>query len=306
VKARIKTVLFAAGTAAVLVTVASAGGSAFAGGANGLNIRNGVVHACYETRGDASTRGDLKLYSTNKGCKPIAWSIKGPKGDTGPASPGANGPSGPAGAKGDTGAAGANGAAGPQGQKGDKGDKGDNGNPGEPGTNPVGQWGGFDIQGREDTGCITAESQEVWAHDNETRFFAVVPAQDGSGYFVTRYDLKGTYTTVIGAHDPGASGCDSAAFTAEQSGPFNGVWTMKVSIDGAHPVDYNPDAPPPEGSSWDDFLNAVFGVDSNDSHVTTTSYEFDYYNTCGDHWRDSYYNGTFFSSGGISVCPRTD
>ena len=56
-------------------------------------------------------------------------------------------------------------------------------------------------------------------------------------------------------------------------------------------------------SSWDDYLTAVFGVDSNSSHVTTTSYEFDYYNSCHD--RDSYYNGAFYSSGGIPNCPHT-
>jgi hypothetical protein len=49
----------------------------------------------------------------------------------------------------------------------------------------------------------------------------------------------------------------------------------------------------------------VFGVDSNRSHVTTTSYESDYYNSCHDHWRDSYYNGAFYSSGGIPNCPHT-
>jgi hypothetical protein len=33
------------------------------------------------------------------------------------------------------------------------------------------------------------------------------------------------------------------------------------------------------------------------------SYEFDYYSGCNsDHWRDSYYGGTFYASGGIGVC----
>ena len=310
-KARVKTLLFAAGVAAVLVTVASAGGSASAGGVHGLNIRNGVIHGCYETKGDAQTRGDLKLYSTSKGCKPLSWSIKGPKGDTGPSSPGANGQTaGPAGAKGDTGAAGATGAAGPQGPKGaqgDKGDKGDKGDPGTPGANPVGQWGGFTITNREDSGCNSG--QEIWAHDNETRFFVVAPAQDGTGYFVTRYDLNGTYTTIPGAHDPGSgSSCDSQPFASEQTGPFNGVWTVKVTNIGASPMDYNPDATP-EGPTWGDFLLAVFNVSADPSQgdtaqVKTTSYEFDYYNSCHDHWRDSEYNGAFFSSGGIGICPR--
>ena len=83
------------------------------------------------------------------------------------------------------GAAGAAGATGPQGSKGD---------PGTPGTWPVAQWGPYQISGREDGGCNSG--QEVWAHDNETRYFVVTPAQDGTGYFVTRYDLNGTYTTI--------------------------------------------------------------------------------------------------------------
>jgi hypothetical protein len=119
---------------------------------------------------------------------------------------------------------------------------------------------------------------------------------------VTRYDLKGSYTTIPGMHDPGVAGCAGAAFTSAQTGAFNGVWTMKVNIDAATPVDYNPDATP-SGSSWDEFLTSVFDVDSNDSHVSTVSYEFDYDNSCGNHWRDSYYNGAFYSSGGILNCP---
>ncbi len=130
----VKTLLFAVGVAAVLVTVAGAGGSASAVGVHGLKIRNGVIHGCYETKGDATTRGDLKLFSTNKSCKPISWNLKGPKGATGPSGPGANGPSGPAGPAGANGAAGAAGAAGAKGNKGGQGDKGDKGDKGDPGA----------------------------------------------------------------------------------------------------------------------------------------------------------------------------
>lgn len=219
---------------------------------------------------------------------------------------GQQGPAGPQGAKGDTGAAGSAGGQGPKGDKGDdgaqgvagpQGAQGPKGDKGDPGTS-LGVWGGFTITGRDDTGCATTSSQEVWAHDNETRSYAVTAAPDGSGYLVTRYDLNGSYTTIPGAHDPG---CAGTAFTSAQTGTFNGVWTMKVTIDGTGPVDYNPEAQP-SGPSWDQFLTAVFGVDSNDSHVSTVSYEFDYKNTCHDHWRDSYYGGSFYSSGGISNC----
>jgi hypothetical protein len=40
------------------------------------------------------------------------------------------------------------------------------------------------------------------------------------------------------------------------------------------------------------------------SPAPTTSYEFDYYNACGDHWRDSFYNGSFGGGGFIKDCPR--
>ena len=79
-----------------------------------------------------------------------------------------------------------------------------------------GDFGGYAITNRDDSGCLTATSQEIWAHDNETRYFRVTPAQDGSGYFVTRYDVKGTYTTVPGTHDPGVAGCTGQQFTSAQ------------------------------------------------------------------------------------------
>jgi hypothetical protein len=174
--------------------------------------------------------------------------------------------------------------------------------PRDPGPPPVSEWGPFDLTGQDDHGCITATSQEVWAHDDETRFYEVTASQGGDGYYVTRYDVSGTYTTVVGAHDPGVAGCTGAQFTSAQSGPFNGVWTKKVTINAATPVDYNPDADPTD-ASWDGFLAAVFGVNSSDSHVSDVSYEFDYYNSCGNHWRDSFYGGAFLATGGIGICP---
>ena len=36
----------------------------------------------------------------------------------------------------------------------------------------------------------------------------------------------------------------------------------------------------------------------------TTSYEFDYYNACNDHWRDAFYGGSFTGGGSIGNCPR--
>jgi hypothetical protein len=54
----------------------------------------------------------------------------------------------------------------------------------------------------------------------------------------------------------------------------------------------------------------VFGIseeaaDPNSaSPAPTTSYEFDYYNACGDHWRDAFYSASFTGGGSIGNCPR--
>lgn len=58
----------------------------------------------------------------------------------------------------------------------------------------------------------------------------------------------------------------------------------------------------PASGTWDAFLAAFFG---NSATVTDMSYEFDYYNACGDHWRDAAYPYPNFSgSGFIDNCPR--
>jgi Collagen triple helix repeat (20 copies) len=281
--------------AAVIALLASAtvalGGSQRASQtAAKLGVRNGVIHACVETRGNDQTVGDLKLSNCHRGFKRVAWNIKGQRGLRGLR--GVSGPKGPAG------------PAGPAGAKGDKGDKGDKGNPGPPGPpgpqGPAGQsafgtFGPVNLVGREDTGC---DGTEVWAHDNEDRFYVVTPAQDGKGYFVTRYDVKGTYTTVVGAHHPG----DCAnAFDSADTGTFNGVWTRQISGE----FDYNPDAQMPASATWDDFIAAFFAGNGESPTVKDISYEFDYYNACGDHWRDAAYPyPTIVDTGSIGNCPR--
>jgi hypothetical protein len=120
--------------------------------------------------------------------------------------------------------------------------------------------------------------------------------QDGSGYFVTRYDVNGTYKTIVGRHHPGEN--ETPAPRAGRS--THGVWTQNVAYTLGG-FDYDPDATP-TGSSWADFLSSVFHLTNPDA-ATTTSYEFDYYNACGNHWRDSFYNGSFMWSGSIGDCP---
>jgi hypothetical protein len=266
--------------AALALVVAAASGSALA------------AHKYLVTSSSQIKPGTISLANLSPAARRAVLGHTSTTGTSGP-----QGPAGKDGAPGAPGAKGANGSTGPQGPKGDKGDKGDQGDPGP----AVSEWGPFNLTGLEDHGCLTSSDQEVWAHDNESRLYEVTAAQDGTGYLVTRYDVDGAYKTVVGAHNPGVAGCTGAAFTSAQTGSFNGVWTKKVTINAATPVDYNPDADPAT-ASWDDFLNSVFGVDSSNSHVSDVSYEFDYYNHCGDHWRDSFYGGSSFSSGGIGVC----
>ena len=121
---------------------------------------------------------------------------------------------------------------------------------------------------------------------------------------MTRYDVNGSYQTIVGAHHPGENGntcAGSGTFDSADTGRFNGVWTEKIAytMDG---FDYDPDAVP-SGSSWADFLASVFHLTNPDA-AATTSYEFDYYNACDDHWRDSFYNGSFIGNGSIGNCPR--
>jgi hypothetical protein len=108
--------------------------------------------------------------------------------------------------------------------------------------------------------------------------------------------VNGTFTTVVGAQHPGQ--CDGSTFDSADVGTFNGVWTRQVTGD----FDYNPDATMPASGTWDDFLAAFFGASAT---VTDISYEFDYYNGCGDHWRDAAYPyPNIVNTGEILDCPR--
>jgi hypothetical protein len=52
--------------------------------------------------------------------------------------------------------------------------------------------------------------QPVGENDRET-IVRRHPAQNGSGYFVTRYDLNGAFTAIVGRQHPGCT--DAANFT---------------------------------------------------------------------------------------------
>jgi hypothetical protein len=218
----------------------------------------------------SKSNGALRLAAKCKSSeRRVSWNTVGPRGP--------RGLQGIQGATGDTGSTGPAGAAGPAGAQGPKGDKGDKGEPGQ----SVGTFGPVHITG-SDTGCATDDpGQTPWASDNENRLYVVDASQDGSGYTVTRYELQATFTAIVGRQHPGCT--DPANFTTATTGTWNGVWTQKVS--GA--FDYNPDAAMPANPSWDSFLTAVFGVTLADT--TFVSYEFDYYDHCGGHWRDAQY-----------------
>lgn len=226
---------------------------------------------------------------------------RGPRGAQGPAGPagaqgpagatGATGPAGPVGQTGPTGATGPKGETGPAGPAGPQGNTGPAGPAGLDGANALWTFGPVHLADRDDGGCDSG--QEVWAKDTEDRWYSVTPAQDGTGYFVTRYE-SGTFVTVVGAHHPG----DCAnTFDSQDTGTFNGIWTREIAGD----FDFKPTATVPASGSWDDFLAAFFGASAT---VTDTSYEFDYYNACGDHWRDAFYGGSFTGGGSIGNCPR--
>jgi hypothetical protein len=264
---------------------------AIGGSSSRLGVHNGVITACVETKGITPTIGDIKLSHCQKGYSTLKWNIKGPRGLRGLT-----------GAKGAAGTAGENGTAGPQGVTGPQGPAGTDGARGATGPQgpSIGTFGPVALSG-EDHGCVTddpGDPNDPWANTTENRSYVVAPMQDGSGYIVTRYDLNGAFTTIPDSQHPGCQ--DDGSFETETTGTWNGVWSQTVGGE----FDYNPDAAIPPSATWDDFISAVFADDGDLSPtVNFVSYEFDYYSSCGDHWRDSQYvGGTNSQSGTIGDC----
>jgi hypothetical protein len=170
-------------------------------------------------------------------------------------------------------------------------------------TVELGVFGPVHLVDQPDHGCATDDpGQDPWARDTMDRFFTVEPAEDATGFIVTRYDVNGTFTTVAGGQHPGCA--DAAVFGATtESGTWNGVWTRKISGN----FDYNPDAAMPADPSWDNFIADVFTDSAGPAPtVDEVSYEFDYYLPCAaagsDHWRDAFYGGVFTAEGTIGDC----
>jgi len=248
--------------------------SAFAGA---QSSKAGVL--CVELRGNADTRRDVKFRSSSS-CKKGEKKVALPRGGRG-----LRGPQGPAGPAGPAGAPGVASAPGAPGAKGDKGDKGD------PAFGTVGP---AHFANRDDTGC---GGVEVWAHDTLDFVYTVAPRQDGTGYVATRYAINGTYVTVPGMQHPGE--CNGSTFDSADTGTLSSVWTKSITGD----FDYDQEAQLPAPGGWDEFIAAFFAPGGESPTVTDLSFEFDYYNSCGDHWREQAYpNDT--QTGSILDCPR--
>jgi hypothetical protein len=256
--------------------------------------------ACVELHGTPETRRDVKLRVGKCASGEMRANLRGPRGPRGPAGRAARGSAGAPGPVGPQGLQGPQGQQGPQGAAGQKGDKGEQGPQGPRGRDALGTFGPVHLANRPDNGCEADDPSNPeklpWALTNEDRFFTVEAAQDGTGYFVTRYDVHGTFTTQAGAQHPGCE--DDGLFDEDpESGTWNGVWTQKITGD----FDYNPDAAMPADPTWDNFVATFFGSSAT---VTFVSYEFDYYLDCESgsfHWRDAFY-GSSQQSGTIGDC----
>ena len=166
----------------------------------------------------------------------------------------------------------------------------------------LGLFGPVHLEDREDTGCATDDpSLDPWALSSMDRYFTVEPAEDGTGFMVTRYDMNGTFTTVTGGQHPG---CEDAGLFVDspESGVWQGIWTQKVTGN----FDYNPNATIPANPTFDNFIAEFFTASGGAPDVEHISYEFDYYLVCAlpgsMHWRDQSYDGAFTSEGTIGDC----
>jgi hypothetical protein len=239
--------------------------------------------------------GTIKLVDIHSSVK---TALKGQRGATGAkGSVGAQGPIGPQGA---TGAKGDAGAVGNPGAKGDKGDKGDS------------AFGAFaytlahDDSGTCD-GPVGSNRGEIWANDLGSRHYVIQARPDG-WFNVTQYNV-GTFTAEVGTHFPGNKTDSDAAttcvegedeFTTAVTGSWNGYQTVMVDP-STGTGGFDPAAACAGECGLDAFVTAVFGT----TEYEYASYEFNYRNSCGDHWRDrQVYVGPAVSvqSGNIKDC----
>jgi hypothetical protein len=261
--------------ALVTATVALAGGNQVKRLGSALGVRNGVIHACVETRGGRSTIGDIKLSNCHKGFTRLSWNIRGPRGTHG--SRGAQGPRG---------ATGPQGARGPQGPKGDKGDTGPAGPQGPSGINSPLVFGPYD-SGSADSGVCGND----WADDSYKRTYTVTPQSDGSFQVTELFD--GTFVTRAGK-SPHPSDCNdpSEDIPAGITGAFYGDYAVPVPVGS----DFNFKATCPAGCTTREFFTAVFNKPAN--FIDNTPYAWQFHYTTESH--GSWHNTDHGDSGNIT------
>jgi hypothetical protein len=183
----------------------------------------------------------------------------GSNGETGATgATGATGETGATGATGEGGAQGATGAAGPTGPEGVKGETGPEGKEGKGGpAGPAGAdsplvFGPYTSTNDPDSGECSSE----WAKDTYTRTYLVTPNSDGS--FDVTVLVGGTFVTIPGAKQPGATPCGPTV-ESEVSGKFYGDYVVAIPA-GA---EFDPEATynstdPSLTKSTEEFVEAIF------------------------------------------------
>jgi hypothetical protein len=273
----LRKVLAACGGVAVVLAITT-GAFAAKGLITGADIKNGSVTGVDIENGSLSTselsqaaRNALRGHDGADG----RVGLQGPKGETGPTGPvGPQGDRGPVGPKGDTGATGAGGPA---------------------GHDAFGSFGPYTLAHDDSGSCpgpVGSDRGEVWADDTGQRYYSIQARPNGD-FDITRYDIGGRFTARIGAHTPGDCNVRFRKATT-------GTWTGYVS-QSVHGGVFNPDATCAGECTFQQFVDAFFAGGT----LTYNAYEFDYSDTCGDHWSDVGRPVTpIAGSGNVLDCPR--
>jgi len=254
------TVALVALVVGVSTALAGSAGSAGSSHAQGsLGIKNGVIHACYESHGSQPSVGDIK-FTHCKGFTPLSWNIKGPKGPKGAA-----GPQGPQGLKGANGTNGTNGT---------PGLKGDPGPPGPP---------GLSVPGVVVTHVTDTDSGHCgppdWATLDYTRTLQFIPQNDGTFQVIRTYN--GTFTTVAGSPQPNPGSCPGPGQTGGVTGTIKG-FDVQVVTGGV----FTPNATCPDPCTTAAELATFFPADGGPAANATINdgWEYQYDTSANGHW----------------------
>lgn len=172
---------------------------------------------------------------------------------------GKEGAQGPPGAEGKTGAEGPSGPAGPEGAAstvagpvGPTGAEGPAGPAGPAGASSPLIYGPYTSTNDPDTGECSSE----WAKDTYLRTYIVTPQPDGS--FDVTVLVNGSFTTIEGAEQPGATPC-GPTITSSSTGTFYGDYVVAIPV-GA---EFDPEATfssaePSLSKTTEEFVETIF------------------------------------------------